>query len=219
MADPPPGSYVAISVRVTSFLDTSVLTACAEKFGGGWVCWQSRGVYWWTGDEEERVWEIDGPLHYSDSWTGIDEAEIWGELSVMTTPDPSPGRYIRMSSSGDYTCALTQAGEPRLLGGSAQRGAPSPPPARPLRRGKRRQRPHLRAHRRRRGRLLGLEQLGADRGAPGAVHGHQRRRVPHVRAYGSSRGGLLGRSSGYPPEGRYKAVSTGWHEYGAALVP
>ena len=194
MADPPPGSYVAISVRVTSFLDTSVLTACAEKFGGGWVCWQSRGVYWWTGDEEERVWEIDGPLHYSDSWTGIDEAEIWGELSVMTTPDPSPGRYIRMSSSGDYTCALTQAGEPVCW--EAVRNVvppPHPPPGRYV------------AVSDGRDHTCALTDAGeavcwgwnncprgADRCAARAIHGDQRGRVSHMCAHGGWPTGLLG---------------------------
>ena len=113
MPDPPPGAYTAVSVVVLNPGRHAghFLTACAEKSSGGWACWQSNGRYWWEGDEKERVWETDA----APSWVVRDLADLApgpGQWFVMNPPDPSSGAYKAISTYGGYACALTEAGEP-----------------------------------------------------------------------------------------------------------
>ena len=48
----------------------------------------------------------------AECWLFGDVVVSYGQLKVMTPPDPSPGRYLAISNAGDYACALTEAGEP-----------------------------------------------------------------------------------------------------------
>ena len=58
-------------------------------------------------------------------------ALIYGTLSVMRPPDPSPARYVAISTGGDIGCAVTDAG--RIACWEAERNfiaRPDPPPGR-----------------------------------------------------------------------------------------
>ena len=209
MLSPPPGTYVAIDVGPSNYIDATVLTACAEKASGGVICWQSRGGYWWLTEEEERVWESEGGLE-DLSWPGFDDETVFGKRSVMNPPYLPGGVYLAISSSWNYACALTEAGAPVCW--ERVRNVlppPDPPPGRYV------------AVSDGRSHTCALTEAGEA--ACWGWNNWGQAEVPAGRYTAISAGGhhtcalttvgeavCWGLIPGHPPEGQYEAISTSW---------
>ncbi|MDE2668432.1 MAG: RCC1 domain-containing protein [Chloroflexota bacterium] len=104
MPDPPPDSYVAVTVGYSSYLDGTVLSACAAHAGGGFTCWRSSGKYGY--DEEGLIRPVDG-----NAAEGLPDGDF---CSVNEFGGPScqlSQPYTVVSQGGNYACALTTEGE------------------------------------------------------------------------------------------------------------
>ena len=67
----------------------------------------------------------------AECWSAAVEAAAAGALRVMHPPDPSPARYVSISTDGHYGCAVTDAGDAVCWeSGSNVVAPPDPPPGR-----------------------------------------------------------------------------------------
>ena len=133
MPDPPPGTYLAIAVGHSYYLDGSLRSACAAKASGGFVCWRSSTKY--TPDERGDVWQVEGDA----AGTLID-----GDFcAVNGFGDPDcdlyGSSYTAISDGGSHTCAVTVGGTARCWasgidaqtwGALSMMRPPNPSPAR-----------------------------------------------------------------------------------------
>ena len=130
MPDPPPDTYVAITVGYSGYLDGSVLSACAARAGGGRACWSSSGKYDY--DEERLIWVGDGDPAVPVINGDFCSVNGWGPPSCN-----SYGRgYTAISEGGSHTCAITLDGAAECWSSEVDVGAldvmhpPDPSPAR-----------------------------------------------------------------------------------------
>ena len=170
MPVPPSGRYVAITVGRSSYVDGSLLSACAARASGGFVCWQSSGKY--QPYEQRELLQADGDAAaglvagdfcavndfgaphcewsggrygaismgrghacgittvegVAECWSAAVEAAAAGALRVMHPPDPSPARYVSISTDGHYGCAVTDAGDAVCWESESNVVAPPDPP-------------------------------------------------------------------------------------------
>ncbi len=133
MPDPPPGRYVAITVGYSNFLDGSLLSACAAKAGGGFVCWRSSGKYDPLGPGE--TWQVD-----HDAAERVARGDFCS-VNGFGYPDCTVhgSAYTAISAGRSHTCAITPTGAARCwASGSAAAASgalsvmhpPDPSPAR-----------------------------------------------------------------------------------------
>lgn len=105
MPEPPPGSYVAITVGYSHYFDGSLLSACAARADGGLVCWHSSGKY--TPDLEREPWELE-----RDAATMLTRGDFC-EVNGFGPPDcalASRNPYTAISHGGNLSCGITIEG-------------------------------------------------------------------------------------------------------------
>ena len=103
MPDPPPGTYLAITVGHSYYVDDALRSACAAKASGGFVCWRSSTKY--APNEQGDIWHVEG-----DAAEGVTGGDF---CAVNDFGDPycaSSGSRTAISRGRDHACAITVGG-------------------------------------------------------------------------------------------------------------